>query len=60
VVIDKDGLPVWDDLRRRRAARAQSKILEAAVAHPASLMAFDLLQYDGQDLRDLPLTKGLY
>ena len=22
-------------------------------------MAFDLLQYDGQDLRDLPLTKGL-
>jgi bifunctional non-homologous end joining protein LigD len=36
------GLSRFDDLRRREAA------------HKATLYAFDLIEHDGQDLRDLP------
>jgi bifunctional non-homologous end joining protein LigD len=42
VVLGPDGLSRFDDLRRRVAARA------------AVLYAFDLVEHDGQDLRDLP------
>jgi bifunctional non-homologous end joining protein LigD len=42
VVLGPDGLSCFDDLRRREAARA------------AVLYAFDLIEHDGQDLRDLP------
>jgi len=42
VVLGPDGLSRFDELRRREAA------------HSAMLCAFDLIEHDGQDLRDLP------
>jgi ATP-dependent DNA ligase len=42
VVLGSDGLSRFDELRRREAA------------HSASLYAFDLIEHDGRDLRDLP------
>jgi bifunctional non-homologous end joining protein LigD len=42
VVLGPDGLSRFDDLRRREAARA------------AVLCAFDLIEHDGEDLRDRP------
>src|SRR5215468_4500389 len=42
VVLGPDGLSRFDDLRRLGAA------------HSASLYAFDLIEHDGKDLRDLP------
>jgi bifunctional non-homologous end joining protein LigD len=41
-VLGPDGLSRFDELRRREAA------------HSAMLYAFDLIEYDGADLRDLP------
>ena len=42
VVLGPDGLSRFDELRRRSAAR------------PAILYAFDLIEHDGDDLRDRP------
>jgi bifunctional non-homologous end joining protein LigD len=42
VVLGPDGLSRFDELRRREAA------------HSAILYAFDLIEHDGQDLRDHP------
>jgi len=42
VVLGPDGLSRFEDLRRREAARS------------AILYAFDLIEYDGEDLRNLP------
>jgi len=42
VVLGHDGLSRFDDLRRRVAA------------HSAILYAFDLIEHDGEDLRDRP------
>jgi hypothetical protein len=42
VELGPDGLSRFDDLRRREAA------------HSAMLYAFDLVEHDGRDLRDLP------
>jgi len=42
VVLGPDGLSRFDELRRREAARS------------AMLYAFDLIEHDGCDLRDLP------
>ena len=41
-MLGPDGLSRFDDLRRREAA------------HKAILYAFDLIEHDGEDLRDLP------
>jgi bifunctional non-homologous end joining protein LigD len=41
-VVGPDGLSRFDDLRRREAART------------AILYAFDLIEHDGEDLRDRP------
>jgi bifunctional non-homologous end joining protein LigD len=41
-VLGPDGLSLFDELRRREAA------------HSASLYAFDLIEHDGEDLRNLP------
>jgi len=43
VVLGPDGLSRFDELRRRSAART------------AILYAFDLIEHDGEDLRNLPL-----
>ena len=42
VVLGPDGLSRFDELRRREAA------------HSAMLYAFDLIEHNGKDLRDLP------
>jgi ATP-dependent DNA ligase len=42
VVPGPDGLSLFDELRRREAA------------HAAILYAFDLIEYDGEDMRNLP------
>jgi bifunctional non-homologous end joining protein LigD len=42
VVLGPDGLSLFDDLRRREGARA------------AILYAFDLIEHDGEDMRNLP------
>ena len=42
VVLGPDGLSRFEELRRREAART------------AVLYAFDLIEHDGRDLRDLP------
>src|SRR6266853_6923473 len=42
VVLGPDGLSRFDELRRREAA------------HAAILYAFDLIEHDGEDLRDCP------
>jgi bifunctional non-homologous end joining protein LigD len=42
VVIGPDGLSRFDELRRRDSAKS------------AVLFAFDLIEYDGEDLRALP------
>ena len=42
VVVGPDGLSRFDELRRREAART------------AILYAFDLIEHDGEDLRDRP------
>jgi bifunctional non-homologous end joining protein LigD len=42
VVLDPNGLSRFDELRRREAA------------HSAMLYAFDLIEHDGEALRDLP------
>ncbi len=42
VVVGPDGLSRFEDLRRREAA------------HKAVLYAFDLMEHDGDDVRDLP------
>jgi hypothetical protein len=42
VVLGPDGLSRFDELRRREAA------------HAAIIYAFDLIEHDGGDLRDLP------
>jgi bifunctional non-homologous end joining protein LigD len=45
VVLGPDGLSRFDDLRRREAA------------HKAILYAFDLIEQDGEDLRDRPFLE---
>jgi ATP-dependent DNA ligase len=42
LVVGPDGLSRFEELRRREAA------------HKAILFAFDLIEHDGEDLRDLP------
>jgi bifunctional non-homologous end joining protein LigD len=45
VVLGPDGLPLFDELRRREGARV------------AILYAFDLIEHDGEDLRDRPFLE---
>jgi hypothetical protein len=45
VVLGPDGLSRFDELRRREAGRT------------AILYAFDLIEHDGEDLRDLPFHR---
>jgi bifunctional non-homologous end joining protein LigD len=47
VVLEPDGLSRFDELSRREATRT------------AILYAFDLIEYDGEDLRNLPFTGRL-
>ena len=56
VVCDDDGRPVFQRLQKRSQITRSADVARAALAHPATYYAFDLLGYDGLDLRGLPLT----
>lgn len=57
IVLGKDGLPSFYELRKRSVASLERTILRGALDHPATLMVFDLLAIDGRDLRQLPLLE---
>ncbi len=55
VVFDGRGCPDFNRLQQRAMLRRARDIDAAAIAHPATFVAFDLLEVDGRDLRKLPL-----
>lgn len=57
VVLEDDGRPSFQKLQRRSLLSRPLDVARAAVALPASLYAFDLLGFEGFDLRNLPLVK---
>ena len=57
VVIDDRGLPSFGLLQKRGRLTRRGDVARAAVELPASLYVFDLLYFDGLDLRALPLTE---
>ncbi len=61
VVHDAAGLPSFGLLQKRGRLTRRHDVARAAVQLPASLYVFDLLEFDGHDLRRLPLEtrKGL-
>jgi bifunctional non-homologous end joining protein LigD len=56
VVLDEAGRPVFQLLQRRAQRTRQIDVEQAAVASPAVYFAFDLLAFEGYDLRPLPLA----
>lgn len=57
VVLDAQGRPRFERLRRRAAMRVPSSIARAARVDAAAVFAFDLLWLAGRDLRALPLLR---
>jgi bifunctional non-homologous end joining protein LigD len=55
VVLDEEARPRFERLQRRALLRRSSDIAWAAVELPATLYVFDLLGFEGFDLRALPL-----
>src|SRR5215813_14567903 len=55
VVVDTDGRPQWELLRRRARIYRPGAPEEAAASEPATLCAFDLLAIGSNDVRELPL-----
>jgi bifunctional non-homologous end joining protein LigD len=56
VVLDEAGRPLFQLLQRRAQRTRQIDVEQAAVASPAVFFAFDLLAFEGYDLRPLPLS----
>lgn len=56
VVHDETGLPSFQRLQKRAQFLRAADVQRAAIEHPATLYAFDLLAFDDLDLRPLPLT----
>jgi len=56
VVLDDSGKPDFGRLQMRGQIRKARDAERAAVEHPVSLVLFDLLGFEGYDLRGLPLT----
>ena len=56
-MLNAEGKPEFPQLRGRCAMRDPQRIGAAAVAKPAAVFAFDVLQLRGKDLRALPLLK---
>jgi bifunctional non-homologous end joining protein LigD len=54
-VLNNQGCPQWDRLKKRQSQRSAAAIKRAAVADPAATFVFDLLWLNGADLRDRPL-----
>jgi bifunctional non-homologous end joining protein LigD len=57
VVHDEQGLPSFQRLQKRGRLLRQPDIQRAAVELPATLYVFDLLGFEGFDLRSLPLEQ---
>jgi bifunctional non-homologous end joining protein LigD len=57
VVLDAEGRPSFQRLQRRAQQRRTTDIQRAALELPATLYAFDLLAFEGFDLRPLPLVE---
>ncbi|MSR07825.1 MAG: DNA ligase D [Gemmatimonadetes bacterium] len=57
VVLDDDGRPSFGRLQKRGRLTRASEVGRAAVEHPATFFAFDLLGFEGFDLRSLPLIQ---
>ena len=55
VVVDAEGRPQWERLRRRARIYRPGAPEAAAASEPASLYTFDVLAIDGADLRDRTL-----
>ena len=55
VVCEDDGRPAFQRLQKRSQVTRAADVARAALAHPASYYVFDLLAFDGLDLRGLPL-----
>jgi bifunctional non-homologous end joining protein LigD len=57
VVLDEQGRPQWERLKRRHVLRHPARIRQAAAEEPACIFAFDLLWLDGEDYRPRPLLE---
>ena len=57
VVLDASGRPDFGRLQARAMLGRSRDIARACLTHPALLMAFDLLSFEGRDLRGLPLRE---
>ncbi|CAN5162558.1 DNA ligase D [soil metagenome] len=57
VVLDAEGKPSFARLQQRGRLTSTLDIRRAAVELPATLFAFDLLAFEGFDLRPLPLVE---
>jgi bifunctional non-homologous end joining protein LigD len=57
VVLDARGLPSFSLLQKRGRLTRRADVARAALELPASIYAFDLLAFDGFDLRALPLVE---
>lgn len=56
VVLDRSGRPDFQRLQRRGQRTRSIDAGRAAIDDPAVLFAFDLLSFEGYDLRSLPLS----
>ena len=57
VVLDDAGRPNFSQLHARAKLSSEREIKRAAIEHPATLFVFDLLAFEGCDVRPLPLIK---
>ena len=57
VVLDAGGRPSFARLQTRALLSRPVDIEQAAVRRPATLFAFDLVAFEGSDLRSLPLVE---
>ena len=55
-VLDDDGRPSFGRLQRRGRLTRRPEVERAAIEHSATFHVFDLLAFEGFDLRPLPLT----
>ncbi|HEX7599490.1 MAG TPA: non-homologous end-joining DNA ligase, partial [Polyangia bacterium] len=55
-VCDEQGRPSFERLQRRALLTRPGDIERAALSLPATLFVFDLLGFEGRDLRPLPLS----
>ncbi len=56
VVLGADGRPSFQALQGRAQLSRPADVARASVASPATYYAFDLLAFEGRDLRGLPLS----